>query len=209
LARRQASARVFFRGPTSGVSAGETWACRSRSLADTDRLGRRIGGCLRGGEVVALYGELGTGKTALVRGIASGLRASPRGVSSPTFVFIHEYHGKLPLTHVDLYRLQEPEELRHLGLEDYVNGHTVLAIEWADRAGRDLPTDRLEIRLSHRTLQTRTITLHATGAQSHRLLARLAGQGSARTQAQQMGELTADPAHCRRARSRRNSELPS
>jgi tRNA threonylcarbamoyladenosine biosynthesis protein TsaE len=208
LARRQASARASFRGPTSSV-AGETWVCRSGSVADTARLGRRLGSFLRGWEVLALYGELGTGKTALVRGIATGLRASPRGVSSPTFVFIHEYHGRLPLAHVDLYRLQEPEELRHLGLEDYVNGHTVLAIEWAERAGHDLPTDRLEIRLLHRTPQTRTIMLHATGAQSQRLLARLAGQGFTRPRAQQMGELTAEPAHCRRARSRRNSESRS
>src|SRR3990167_1165131 len=77
------------------------WHCLSKSVAETDRLGRRIGRSLQGGEVVALYGELGSGKTALVRGMAAGAGASPRSVSSPTFVLIHEYHGRVRLAHAD------------------------------------------------------------------------------------------------------------
>jgi tRNA threonylcarbamoyladenosine biosynthesis protein TsaE len=87
-----------------------------------------IGESLEGGEVIALYGDLGTGKTVLVRGIAGGLGAPMRMVSSPTFVLIHEYQGRLRLAHVDLYRLEDPSELLHLGLDDYLDGQNVLAV---------------------------------------------------------------------------------
>lgn len=148
------------------------WRCLSQSVADTDRLGRRIGRALRGGETVALYGELGTGKTALVRGMAAGLGAPPRAVSSPTFVFIHEYHGRLRLAHADLYRLDSTAELPHLGLSDYDDGRTVTAIEWADKAGAELPAGRLDIHLRHRGPAAREIVLVPRGAEARRLLAR-------------------------------------
>lgn len=141
-----------------------------RSPRDTDRLGRAIGRALRGGETLALFGELGAGKTALVRGIAGGLGATPTAVSSPTFVLIHEYRGRLPLAHVDLYRLNSPRELESIGLADYLSGPTVAAIEWADRGLALLPADRLEIELRHRTVGSRTFQLRATGPESTRLL---------------------------------------
>jgi len=152
------------------------WHCLSKSVADTDRLGRRIGRSLQGGEIVALYGELGSGKTALVRGMAAGLGASPRSVSSPTFVLIHEYHGRVRLAHADLYRLQSHTELPHLGLSDYDDGRTVTVIEWADKAGDELPTDRLEIHLRHRSPNVREIAVIPRGAQARRLLARVRRQ---------------------------------
>lgn len=155
------------------VSEACEWRYCSRSAAETDRLGRMIGQALRGGEVVALCGELGTGKTALVRGIAAGLGAPPRAVSSPTFVLIHEYHGRLPLAHADLYRIQTETELAHLGLSDYLDGHTVVAVEWADKAGTDLPPDRLQVYLAHRGKTARDLALQATGARSRDLLARV------------------------------------
>jgi len=123
--------------------------------------------------VVALYGELGTGKTVLVRGIAAGLGVSPRAVSSPTFVLIHEYPGRLPLAHADLYRLDAPTELQHVGLSDYLDGRRVVVIEWADKAGGDLPPDRLEAHLAHRGTTGRKILLKATGSQSRQLLTRI------------------------------------
>ena len=152
----------------------DTWHRLSKSVADTDRLGRLIGRSLQGGEIVALYGELGSGKTALVRGMAAGLGASPRAVSSPTFVLIHEYHGRLRLAHADLYRIQSHAELPHIGLSDYYDdGHTVTAIEWADKAGDELPADRLEIHLRHRSPTVREVVLIPRGTQARRLLARL------------------------------------
>lgn len=131
---------------------------------------------------MALYGELGTGKTALVRGMAAGLGASPRAVSSPTFVLIHEYHGRLRLAHADLYRLDSTGELPHIGLADYDDGNTVTAIEWADKAGRYLPADRLEIHLEHRSPGVREIGFIPRGTQAGGLLARLrAGRSRGRT----------------------------
>lgn len=151
----------------------DAWHCLSRSAAETDRLGRRIGRLLNGGEVVALYGELGSGKTALVRGMAAGLGASPRAVSSPTFVLIHEYHGRLRLAHADLYRLDSSAELPHIGLADYDDGETVTAIEWADKAGQHLPADRLDIHLQHRSPGVREIGFLPHGTQARGLLARV------------------------------------
>jgi len=149
------------------------WTHLSRSPLETDRVGRRIGRCLQGGETLALYGELGSGKTALVRGIAAGLGAQPAEVSSPTFVFIHEYHGRCRLAHADLYRIESPSELQQLGLSEYDDGMTVIAIEWAEKAGIHLPTDRLDIRLSHQSPTTRRIAMTATGPVAQRLLTRL------------------------------------
>jgi tRNA threonylcarbamoyladenosine biosynthesis protein TsaE len=144
-----------------------------KSPVETERLGRRLGRALQAGDVVALYGELGAGKTALVRGMAAGLGASPDAVSSPTFVLIHEYRGRLRLAHADLYRIDSAAELTQLGLPDYDDGRTAFAIEWADKAGDELPADRLEIRLSHRGSATREAGMAATGTASRRLLARI------------------------------------
>ena len=140
------------------------------SRSETESLGQAIGCALKGGEVLAVIGELGAGKTALVRGIAAGLGAPPASVSSPTFVLIHEYHGRLPLIHVDLYRLHTHAEAESIGLQDYFTGEAITAIEWADRFPSLLPEDRLEVRLTHRSLATRKAQLTAQGPQSLALL---------------------------------------
>ncbi len=160
------------RAERSAPSTG-TWRRLTKSAAETDRLGRAIGRSVQGGEVVALYGELGSGKTALVRGLAAGLGASPHAVSSPTFVLIHEYHGRVRLAHADLYRLDSAAELPHIGLSDYEDGRTVIAIEWADKAGEELPDDRLDVYLRHQGPTAREIVLRPTGPQARRLLARM------------------------------------
>lgn len=149
------------------------WRQSLPSLRHTDRLGRAIGSVLKGGESLALSGALGAGKTALVRGIAAGLGAPPEGVSSPTFVLMHEYHGRLPLAHIDLYRLSSLQEAESIGLEDYLSGPTVVAVEWADKVPGILPDDRLEMKLRHRTVQSRSIEFRATGPVSAALLARI------------------------------------
>ena len=143
------------------------------SCSETESLGRAIGCALKGGEVLALTGELGAGKTALVRGIAAGVGAPPASVSSPTFVLIHEYRGRLPLIHVDLYRLHSTAEAESIGLQDYFTGQAVTAIEWADRFPALLPEDRLEVRLTHRSLATRNARLVAHGPQSIALLTQI------------------------------------
>ena len=152
------------------------WSYRSRSVADTDRLGRLVGQCSQGGAIVALYGELGTGKTVFVRGVAAGLGASPRAVSSPTFVLVHEYEGRWPLAHVDLYRIRDAAELEHVGLSEYLDGRSIVAIEWAEKAGPELPQDRLEVHLSYGGGVSRDILLKATGKGSRGLLVRVRTQ---------------------------------
>ena len=123
--------------------------------------------------MLALIGELVAGKTTLVRGIAAGLGAPPASVSSPTFVLAHEYRGRLPLIHVDFYRLHTNAEAESIGLQDYFTGQTITAIEWADRFPTLLPEDRLEVRLIHRSLTTRNAQLSAHGPQSLALLTRI------------------------------------
>ncbi len=161
--------------PPQRKSAGthlvsKPWRLVLRSPRQTHRLGLCLGRLLEGGEVVALFGDLGTGKTSLVRGMAEGLQADPTVVSSPTFTLIHEYQGRHRLIHADLYRLAAVQ-LENTGLGDYLDGCTITAIEWADRWGADLPPDRLDIHLSHGPASTRRAILTANGPSACRLLA--------------------------------------
>jgi tRNA threonylcarbamoyladenosine biosynthesis protein TsaE len=113
------------------------------TLAAGERLGRR----LTAGAVVLLFGDLGAGKTAFVRGLARGLDVPEGEVTSPTFTLVQEYRGRLTLQHVDLYRL-EPAEVADLGLDELTSGSNVVAIEWAER-WRNPPAEAWEVRLSH------------------------------------------------------------
>ena len=143
------------------------------SPRETDLFGRTIGTVLRGGDVLTLIGELGAGKTALVRGIVAGLGGSASAVSSPTFMLMHEYQGRLPLIHLDLYRLSHPAEAEGIGLSACFSGETATAIEWADRFPELLPADRLDVELIHRTRTTRMARLKARGAEARSLLMRI------------------------------------
>jgi tRNA threonylcarbamoyladenosine biosynthesis protein TsaE len=105
------------------------------SEQETFELGRRAGQTMNPGTFVLLHGDLGAGKTAFVRGLAAGLGANPDDVSSPTFVLVQHYKGRVPLTHVDLYRLDSAAAVDDLGLEEMANG-AVVAIEWAERLPR-------------------------------------------------------------------------
>lgn len=154
-------------------SSPSTWTVTLPSRAATESFGRAIGRALIGGETLALTGELGAGKTALVRGIAAGLGAPPDTVSSPTFVLIHEYHGRLPLAHMDLYRLQTPEEAENIGMEYYFQPPTVTAIEWAEKFFPILPQDRLMITLRHKSPTIRTASVSAQGPRASALSAAL------------------------------------
>lgn len=116
------------------------------SAAETVSLGRRLASRLRPGDVVALYGDLGSGKTTLVKGIAAGLGVS-EVVKSPSFVIVTEYRGRLPLFHVDLYRIHRPSELDTLGLEECFGGQGVCVVEWADRAEGCLPENAIGVEL--------------------------------------------------------------
>jgi len=143
------------------------------SPRETDSFGHTIGKVLRRGDVLALVGELGAGKTALVRGIVAGLGGSVASVTSPTFMLVHEYQGRLPLIHLDLYRLKRVDEAESIGLSACFTDEAVTAIEWADRFPGLFPADHLEVRLIHRTRTTRMVRLEAQGARSRSLLRRI------------------------------------
>ena len=100
---------------------------------ETEKVGSCVGQHLSGGEVLALEGDLGTGKTTFVRGLAQGLGIPHQEISSPTFVFAHEHHGRIHLAHVDLFRITNGGGLLDLGISDYLNPSWVLAIEWAEK----------------------------------------------------------------------------
>lgn len=139
--------------------------------AATQRFGRRLGQALFPGAVVGLIGQLGAGKTYLVRAVAEGLGvADSRVVGSPTFVLIQEYQGRLPLYHFDTYRLKSPGEFADLGVHEYFEDQGVCMIEWADRVPDLLPSERLDIRLEVVGDTARRATLEAHGLAYERLL---------------------------------------
>lgn len=133
-------------------------------LAATDAFGRRLGAALFPGAVIALNGQLGAGKTYLVRAIAVGLGVrDPSAVTSPTFGLIHEYPAYLPIYHFDAYRLSGPQEFLELGADEYLAGEGVCLIEWADRVSDVLPADHLRIDLVVTGENSRDLTLTAAG----------------------------------------------
>jgi tRNA threonylcarbamoyladenosine biosynthesis protein TsaE len=112
-------------------------------------LGRRIGELLQAGDILALWGELASGKTLFAQGIAAGLCVAPEvRVTSPTFTIINEYSGRLYLYHMDLYRISGPDELETLPWQESLFGDGVAIIEWPDRLGRLLPPQRWDIKFS-------------------------------------------------------------
>ncbi len=120
----------------------------THSVEETLRFGERLGRELQRGDVVALCGDLGAGKTALVKGIARGLGITQE-VTSPTFTLVHEYPGgRLPLFHIDLYRLDNPEQALAIGIEDYLSGPGVTAIEWSEKIDSLLPATATRIRIT-------------------------------------------------------------
>lgn len=130
---------------------------RTNSEDETSAVGEQLARTLQPGDVVLLFGELGAGKTAFVRGLAQGLGGAPDDVSSPTFTLIQEYSGRITLYHVDLYRL-EAREIPDLGLEDLMLGDGVVAIEWADRwVGR--PGDAIEVTIEDEGEDARSIRI--------------------------------------------------
>lgn len=117
-------------------------------LAATATLGRQLGRLARNGDVILLHGGLGVGKTTLTQAIAAGLEVPPdQYVSSPSFALLHEYQGRLPLFHLDCYRLAGEEDVEGAGLLDYIGSSGLTVIEWPDRLGSFCPAQRLDITL--------------------------------------------------------------
>jgi len=120
----------------------------TQSDQETIAFGRRLGSCLMPGDVVALAGELGSGKTWLAKGIALGLGISPDTVvTSPSFALVNEYQGRMTLFHMDIYRLESLSEFISAGLEEYLESGEVVVLEWADRWPQILPERNIKVEL--------------------------------------------------------------
>ena len=145
------------------------WSGVSRSADETKEIGRAIGAAVEAGTLALLIGQLGAGKTTLTQGLADGLGVTAY-TKSPSFVLVNEYQGRLPLFHMDLYRIDDPAEAWELGLDDYLGRDGVLAVEWADRATSIFPDDRLEIRIEYLSDTERRLTVTANGPLSAQAL---------------------------------------
>ncbi|BDC95662.1 tRNA (adenosine(37)-N6)-threonylcarbamoyltransferase complex ATPase subunit type 1 TsaE [Treponema saccharophilum] len=131
----------------------------TNSAEETIALGRKIGGALTGGEIIAMQGTLAAGKTTMTKGIAESLGVADT-ITSPTFCLISEYEGRLPLYHMDVYRLDGGEDFINLGVEDMMYGNGVSIIEWSEKVMDELPRETIIIRIEPKEGSTeRTITI--------------------------------------------------
>jgi len=144
----------------------------TNSTEETIKLGKRLGKYLRPGDVLGLIGDLGSGKTTLTQGIAQGLAVEEDAVSSPSFVLIKEYKGKIPLYHFDLYRLDKIQDIGCLGVQEYLFDDGVCAIEWAEKMKVLLP-DYLEVNLAVRGENKREIKFIAHSKRYQAVLKKL------------------------------------
>ncbi len=136
----------------------------TQDYEETMRMGRALGEALRSGCVVALTGDLGAGKTCLIKGIARGLCGIDEAdVTSPTFTLLQEYEGRMPLYHFDAYRLAGSEDLENIGFEDYVGGEGVSVIEWADRIADAIPAECLLVDIDYVDENARRFSCRASG----------------------------------------------
>lgn len=153
-----------------GVSGATEWVYCSRSPQATRKLARRLAARLQAGDFLALSGQLGGGKTCFVQGLAEGLGVQGR-VSSPTFVLLHYHPGPVPLLHLDAYRVSSGQELRDLGLDDYMD-RCVVVLEWADRVPELVPEEALSLRFEYAE-QGRHIILSGRGERAAALIEEL------------------------------------
>ena len=131
---------------------------QSNSDAGTRSIGRRLGEKLKPGDVVCLYGDLGAGKTTMVKGIASVLDIHERDITSASFTIIAEYDTPVPFYHIDLYRVT-PDELPDLGLHEYLGSEGISVIEWPELAESELPDDVINVALTHTGEESREIDI--------------------------------------------------
>ena len=161
--------------PTYVFRSGNVVVLRTSSGEATMDLASRLGRILAGGEILALDGELGAGKTTFAKGLAAGLGIDPRDVTSPTFLILHELLGRLPFHHVDAYRVTGADELLELGISESLAGEAVVLVEWAERAPGLLPADRIDLAIGIEGENERSLRFRAGGPRHRDVLDRLAG----------------------------------
>ncbi|MFH0827405.1 MAG: tRNA (adenosine(37)-N6)-threonylcarbamoyltransferase complex ATPase subunit type 1 TsaE [Candidatus Omnitrophota bacterium] len=146
----------------------------SQSVRDTLSIGKRIAKYLKAGDILCLFGELGSGKTVLTKGIAEGLGIHKEKVTSPSFVLIREHRqARLPLYHFDLYRLKRPKDILALGLDEYLYADGVTVIEWANRLGPFLPDGYLKVGLFVKDGSMRRLRFSSRGSRAKELMGKI------------------------------------
>jgi tRNA threonylcarbamoyladenosine biosynthesis protein TsaE len=135
-----------------------TIVLNSDSAHDTAEAGRSLAAQLNKGSCVALFGDLGAGKTSFVRGLAEGLGLKAR-VTSPTFTIVNEYLGTVPLFHFDMYRLKSEDELFELGWDDYLDRGGIIAVEWSERAANSFPENTVRVHIEKTGEHSRRIEI--------------------------------------------------
>jgi len=144
----------------------------SESPQETQQVGMQLGKLSQPGDVFLLVGGLGAGKTCLTQGIAWGLGIEGYA-ASPSFVLINQYRGRIPLYHIDLYRLDSIEEVNELGLDDYLYGNGVCVVEWAEKAWAVLPRENLTVEMSFLSDTSRSITIKPNGKRYIEMISQL------------------------------------
>jgi tRNA threonylcarbamoyladenosine biosynthesis protein TsaE len=155
----------------SGASV-VTMVIESRSPHETKSWGRRLASLLEGGELLGLIGDLGAGKTCFIKGLARGLSLREEDIVSPTFTMIQEHHGRFPLYHIDLYRLEEAT-LDDLGLREYLFSEGVAAVEWFERLRGGAEMEYLAVRISYAGANIRRIELSAVDSRHSQIISKL------------------------------------
>jgi tRNA threonylcarbamoyladenosine biosynthesis protein TsaE len=149
-----------------------TMVIESRSPHETKSWGRRLASILEGGELLGLIGDLGSGKTVFIKGLASGLSLREEDILSPTFTMIQEHHGRLGLYHIDLYRLEEAT-LDDLGLREYLFSEGVAAVEWFERLRGGAEMEYLSVRISYAGANLRRIEFSAVDSRHAQIISKL------------------------------------
>jgi tRNA threonylcarbamoyladenosine biosynthesis protein TsaE len=149
-----------------------TMVIESRSPHETKSWGRRLASLLEGGELLGLIGDLGSGKTVFIKGLASGLSLREEDILSPTFTMIQEHHGRFPLYHIDLYRLEEAT-LDDLGLREYLFSAGVAAVEWFERLQGSTEMEYLSVRISYAGANLRRIEFSAVDPRHAQIISKL------------------------------------
>ena len=145
----------------------------THSIEDTQALGEQLGRLLNAGDVVAFSGELGSGKTTFIQGLARGLGRDSGTIKSPTFVLMREYPGATPLVHIDGYRLEGAAAVSWLDMDLLFSPRKITVIEWADRFVGLLPSEYVEVRLSHVSTNRRRVQIVPVGAHAQEIVTQL------------------------------------
>lgn len=135
-------------------------------------MGAKIAPLLKPGDVIGLFGNLGSGKTTFVKGLAQGLKVKPAKVSSPTFVLLNIYQGRLPVYHFDLYRLDGEQSIGGLGYEEFLYGNGVAVVEWAEKLKHLMPKEYLKIEILHKGEDKRLVRMQGYGKRYKDILKR-------------------------------------